>query len=119
MTDDIEWGPWHRHEGGAPKHWENAKEWPRITVMGFGLRREEERGPDSPAFLWHWSGILRWRRRVPQPGFGCITAYRFGRIRPRSAQVDRLAEIVAKPSQPITAPEGPVRERVKTKGRTE
>jgi hypothetical protein len=110
MNDDVEWGPWYVHDGGSPKHFQSGS---IINMVGTNLSESQKCTFLDPDFYWHWSGILWWKRRVPQPGFGCITAYRFGRRKPRSAQISTLQSIVAKPSKPIAAPEGPIRKRVK------
>ncbi|WP_395543257.1 hypothetical protein [Neotabrizicola sp. sgz301269] len=106
MSDEIEWGPWIEHDGkgcqladGEFVHGVEAdgEEW-----MDFIKKRENAPGEVD---VWDWedcAGNFGWHLRL----------IRYRIRKPRSTAMDRLAEIVANPSTPITAPEGPTREKV-------
>lgn len=117
MSDEIEWGPWIEHDGGAGP---NVTAPVEITHLGAGIAPKNGEYADClhPSYIWKWKTVRvgwfrRERRRVcDNPAYAPIIRYRIGKHKGRSAAMDRLAEIVDMPHRPITAPEGPTREKV-------
>ncbi len=107
MSDDTEWGPWIEHDGkGCPCRGEyvhavfSEKDSLGIDELFDFVPHDAGIAPDSQ---WIWAKAITY-------GKALILRYRLRR--PRCAAFDRLAEIVADPALPITAPEGPQRKKV-------
>lgn len=98
MSDEIEWGPWIEHDG---------KGCPCVGQMTQAIWNDGDPTPDVPSIATGNPQVWVWKF---EPWWPKVIRYRIRK--PRSAAVDRLAEIVANPYTPITAPEGPTREKV-------
>ncbi len=109
MTDDTEWGPWIEHDGkeapverGTVIEVVRANGVQHVIVFGEPYRCVVPKSFGETPTWFHWTG--------QQPVYGEIVRYRLRR--PRRTAFDRITKIVADPALPITAPEGPQREKV-------